>query len=62
MAIEALKSAGMEYEHVETVDEYIEENPDVYTLDLPLPSGSSDGRSRRSPKVRPSAKTAYIRP
>jgi CRP-like cAMP-binding protein len=37
MAIEALKSAGMEYEHVETVDEYIEENPDVYTLDLPLP-------------------------
>ena len=37
MAIEALKSAGMEYEHVETVDEYIEENPAVYTLDLPLP-------------------------
>jgi CRP-like cAMP-binding protein len=37
MAIEALKSAGMEYEHVETVPEYIEENPDVYTLDLPLP-------------------------
>ena len=62
MAIEALKSAGMEYDHVETVPEYIEENPDVYTLDLPRPSGWSDGRSRRSPKVRRLGKTAYIRP
>ena len=61
MAIEALKSAGMEYEHVETVPEYIERTR-MCTLDLHYPSGWSDGRSRHSPKVRRSAKTAYIRP